>query len=325
MKLSILMPVYNAAGYLGDTLNSVLAQTFRDFELILVDDGSPDRSGQICEELAATDSRIRVLHKENGGAATARNAGLDVAAGQYIAFVDGDDCIHPQYLEFLLALLQKQDADIAMCHYNFFTEEGRWFSGDPQSDCTLLEGTALLKDFQDHYRKVSLISLCMKLYKREIFDGLRIPEGQTAEDSLVLPMILERTGRIARSEQKLYHWRETPGSVTRAGLDATIFHRINISDFYVRFFAQRGMKAQADYFKRDYLQRVLAHYYRVRKEKPDLLPALQPYLKAYRRQLWSRWTARGLCARERMAYALFAVSPAAAEKLYRQVYGDGQL
>ncbi len=323
-KISVIVPVYKAEKYIESCVKSILAQTYGDFELILVEDGSPDRSGELCDTLAETDTRIRVIHKENGGAATARNAGLDVAKGDYIAFIDGDDCVHPKYLEFLLAVQKETNADFVMCHYDFFTEEGDWFNSEPQMDYELLNGAQLLADFHAHCRKVSLISLCMKLFKKEVFEGLRIPEGQTAEDSLVLPLILECTGLIARLECKLYHWRQTPGSVTRGGVNTNFFHRINISDFYVRFFTKRGDRRQADHFKREFLQRTLCHYYRVTREKPELLPDFQPYLTQYRRRFWNYWWTKGMCVRERVAYAMFLVAPSMAQKFYKQVHGEGR-
>lgn len=323
--ISMIVPVYKAEKYIESCVSSILAQSFRDFELILVNDGSPDRSGELCDALAKTDSRIRVIHKENGGAATARNAGLDAAKGDYIAFVDGDDQIHPQYLDFLLRLLAENDADVAMCHYDFFEDEKTVFSGPPAEDLTILHGPELLATFHEHCRKVSLISLCMKLFKKEIFDGLRIPEGQTAEDSLVLPMILEKAETIVRSEAKLYHWRITPSSVTRSGLNTNYLHRVNISDSYARYFAVRGDTTLADYFRHEYLQRTLAHYYNICRNKPELMADFQPYLEKYRQRFRDCWRAKGISARARAAFALFLIKPKWAEKLFTQVYGQGIL
>lgn len=320
-KISVIVPVYKAEKYIESCVRSILGQTWGDFELILVEDGSPDRSGEICDALAQTDGRIVVLHKENGGAASARNAGLDMARGQYIAFIDGDDTVHPKYLEFLLSLLQKADADFAMCHYDFFTEEGEWFGGEPEADYMLLDGTELLESFREHCRKVSLISLCMKLFKKEIFDSLRIPEGFIEEDSMSLPHILERSGRIARSEAKLYHWRVTPGSVTRSGLTEKSFAYIEVSRYQAEFFRERG-SAQADFFQKEFLMRVLHYYYKVWEEKPELMEGLMPYIKTYR-ALFPRYIrAKGQCIREKIAYTLFLVSPKAARRFYRQVYGE---
>lgn len=321
--ISVIVPVYKAEKYIESCVQSILAQTYGDFELILVEDGSPDRSGEICDALAKTDTRIRVIHKENGGAATARNAGLDVARGEFIAFIDGDDCVHPKYLEFLLALQNETKADFVMCHYDFFTEEGDWFNGEPEQDYQLLNGADLLANFQEHYRKVSLISLCMKLFKKEVFDGLRIPEGFIEEDSMSLPHILERSQRIARSGAKLYHWRVTPGSVTRSGLTAKSFAHIEVRRYQAEFLAERGNN-QAGHFQREFLMRVLKYYYKVQDEKPELMEALKPYLKIYRKLFPRYIRAKGLCTREKIAYTLFLISPKAARKFYMQVYGGNE-
>lgn len=322
--ISVIVPVYKAEKYIESCVQSILSQTYGDFELILVEDGSPDRSGEICDVLAKTDTRIRVIHKENGGAATARNAGLDAAKGEYIAFIDGDDCVHPKYLEFLLRLQRETNADFAMCYYDFFTEGGDWFNDEPRMEYELLNGAELLENFTEHYRKVSLISLCMKLFKKEVFDGLRIPEGFIEEDSMSLPHILERSTKIARSEEKLYHWRITPGSVTRSGLTAKSFAYIEVSRYQADFFAERG-STQADHFRKEFLIRVLKYYYKVRDEKPELMAALRPYLKTYRK-LYSRYIrAKGLCTREKIAYTLFLVSPKVARKLYMQVHGGDEV
>lgn len=321
--ISVIVPVYKAEKYIESCVSSILAQTYGDFELILVEDGSPDRSGEICDALAKTDPRIRVIHKENGGAATARNAGLDVAKGEFIAFIDGDDCVHPKYLEFLLSLQNETDADFAMCHYDFFTEEEEWFNGEPQMGYELLDGTKLLADFAKHCRKVSLISLCMKLFKKEVFDGLRIPEGFIEEDSMSLPHILERSQRIARSEEKLYHWRVTPGSVTRSGLTEKSFAYIEVSRYQAEFLAERDI-TQADHFRKEFLMRVLKYYYKVQNEKPELMEALKPYINTYRRLYPKYIRAKGLCTREKMAYTLFLVSPKAAKRFYMQVHGGDE-
>ncbi len=115
--ISIIMPIYKAEDYLNNSITSILNQTLENFELILVDDGSPDNSGKICDELALNDNRIKVIHKENGGASTARNAGLDIAQGEFIAFVDSDDWIEPNMFETLFNLAKEHNADISQCNY----------------------------------------------------------------------------------------------------------------------------------------------------------------------------------------------------------------
>lgn len=325
-QISVIVPVYKAEKYIEDCVNSILSQTYGDFELILVEDGSPDASGAICDGLARRDDRIRVIHKENGGAATARNAGLDVAKGKYIAFVDGDDLIHPQYLEFQLTLLEEKQADVAWCHYDFFTQEDTCFADlldirKEIQNCTIEYGAQMLAEFDKHYRRVSLISLCMKLYKREIFADIRIPEGFIEEDSMVLPLILERAKAYAHVKLPLYHWRETPGSVTRSGLTARSFAYIEVSRFQAEFFQKRN-SLQAARLHREYLCKVLKYYYRIQDGAPELMADFQIYMEQYRRLLPRYIQAKGLCFRERQAYILFLINPQWARKPYMRVYGE---
>lgn len=325
-QISVIVPVYKAEKYIEACVKSILAQTYTDFELILVEDGSPDGSGAICDALAKTDDRIRVIHKENGGAATARNAGLDAARGDYIAFIDGDDLIHPQYLELLLTMIQKDKADVAWCHYDFFTEESSisYLPLDVEAEVqkTNLEyGQEILKEFRKHERRTSLISLCMKLYKQEIFDGLRIPTGYIEEDSIILPMLLDRVEVYSHIKLPLYHWRETVGSVTRSGLSEKSFAYIEVSRSQAEFFRARGSD-QADGLQREFMQRTMKYYYRLQDEKPELMKSYRYYLKQYRK-LYPRYIrAKGMSPREWLAYTIFIVFPNGARKLYMQIYGE---
>lgn len=328
-KVSVIVPIYKVEQYLNQCVESILTQTFTDFELILVDDGSPDNCPAMCDAWAEKDGRIKVIHKANGGLSDARNAGLDWidanSSSQYITFIDSDDCIHPQYLEALLTLLEENDADIAWCHYDFFTEEGKWFDGPARSkELEFYSGQGILDAFTQHCRKVSLRSQCMKLYKRAIFDGLRMRVGYTQEDSMALPFILERTGRIVRTSLKMYQWRITPGSISRSAFDHRNLHNIELSRMWAEFFAERGSN-QADHFRREFLMRVLHYYYKVRDERPELMDALKPYLKTYRKLFPRYIRAKGLCMREKIAYTLFLVSPKTARKFYMQVHGGDEV
>ena len=328
-RIGVIVPVYKVEQYLNQCVESILSQTFTNFELILVDDGSPDNCPAMCDSWAEKDGRIKVIHKANGGLSDARNAGLDWldanSSSRYITFIDSDDCVHPQYLEALLALVEGNDADIAWCHYDFFTQEGQWFDEPAVSgELEFYSGQGILNAFTQHCRKVSLRSQCMKLYRREIFDGFRMRVGYTQEDSMALPFILERTGRIVRTSLNLYHWRITPGSISRSPFDHRNFHNIELSRTWAEFFAERG-STQADHFRKEFLMRALKYYYKVRDEKPELIAALKPYLKTYRKLFPCYIKARGLCTREKIAYTLFLVSPKAARKLYMQVHGGDEV
>ena len=116
-KISVIVPVYNAEQYFRECIDSILRQTYTDFELIIVDDGSTDRSGDIADKYAVADKRVRVLHKQNGGQSSARNAGLDICTGKFIAFVDADDYIHSEMLARLMNMVLENDCQVAICQY----------------------------------------------------------------------------------------------------------------------------------------------------------------------------------------------------------------
>lgn len=324
-EISVIVPVYKVEQYLARCVDSILEQTYSDFELILVDDGSPDSCGEICDRYAEVDDRVHVVHKQNGGLSSARNAGLDVMQGKYVAFIDSDDVVHPQYLEILLALLKNNKADLAMCHYDFFKDETQICDDEVSIDavdCEILQGRVLLENFIHHCRKVSLRSQCMKLYKKEIFEGLRMRQGYTQEDAMALPHVLERAHKIARSKMKLYHWRLNPVSISRSGFQASSFDYIEVSYYWAEFFSERKSR-QADYFKCAVLEGTLKYYYRIVDEKrAELMKDYAFHLKRYRKLLPKYIWAKTMCMRERWAYLVFLICPKAARGAYMKVYGE---
>ena len=182
--LSIIVPVYDVERYLPKCMDSILAQTFTDFELILVDDGSPDNCPALCDAAAAKDARIRVLHQKNGGLSAARNAGLDVARGEWIGFVDSDDYIAPEMYEILYKAVQSTGADLALCDYVKVDETGALCTQThvavPQKSLT---GRELLQ--KAYWTTVQIA--WNKLYHRTIFAQLRYPGGKLNEDFFVIP------------------------------------------------------------------------------------------------------------------------------------------
>ncbi len=226
--ISIIVPVYNVEKYLGRCVDSILSQTFSDFELILVDDGSTDNSGRLCEEYAAKDKRIRVIHKENGGLSSARNAGIDVAAGKYLGFVDSDDYIDHDMYEYLSGIIEKENADLAICGY-YDCYCGRPIKKNEPYYAILNPTDALCAVFEG---KISGASACNKLYKAEIFNNIRYPEGKTSEDAFVIVRLLMNTDRVVISSEQKYYYIHRSDSITTSRFTKTQFdvieaYRIN--------------------------------------------------------------------------------------------------
>lgn len=203
-KISVIIPVYNVEPYLRRCLDSVIRQTYTNLEIILVDDGSTDGSSEVCDEYKANDSRILVIHKENGGVSSARNAGLDAATGEWIGFVDADDWIEPDMYEYMLGMTQKYGADVVQCGLFFDegTESQEMFCAE--TECVLSGGAEQLglRDLEQLGN-----STCNKLYRRDIVGDLvydfACPMG---EDLLFNLQVLQRSSGLVLGAEAKYHY-----------------------------------------------------------------------------------------------------------------------
>ncbi len=209
--ISIIVPVYKVEKYLRQCLDSIQNQTFKDWECILVDDGSPDNCGQICDEYAERDSRFRVIHRENGGLSRARNSALHVARGEYIGFVDSDDWVEPEMFQHLYNLIIENDADIAMIGY--FSEFVNWsHSRHSRRSISIIDGdTALLELRRDRIPNY----VWSKLQHKSIIN-CDFPDGRNFEDIYVYSRWFSNVKKMVIDSTPLYHYRMRRGSITSA-------------------------------------------------------------------------------------------------------------
>lgn len=201
--ISVIVPVYNVEKYLDRCVESVLNQTYKDFELLLVDDGSPDECPRLCDEWAKKDERIKVFHKSNGGLSSARNYGLDRAKGDYIAFVDSDDFVHPDYLNLLYSALTQADADVAICDYINFKEND--VINYEKEKTEAFEEYNNIAIFQK-YEEVDLVVAWNKLYKKNIFANVRFPIGKIHEDEGTHYKCLYQSKKTVVIKNVLYYY-----------------------------------------------------------------------------------------------------------------------
>ncbi len=216
-KISVIVPVYKVEQYLRRCVDSVLAQTLEDFELILVDDGSPDHSGEICEEYAAKDSRVRVIHKKNGGLSDARNAGIDVAKGDWLFFCDSDDVIHKDCLRILLCSLERAQAQIAVGAFQRFsgdmpTENYTTVWNETYTTVSSEQAMAMMFDPWAHTHNT--VSACCKLFPRAMFDDVRFPVGRLFEDEFTVHKLYAKASKVALAEITLYFYYSNDESIT---------------------------------------------------------------------------------------------------------------
>ena len=205
-RISVIVPIYKVEQYLPRCIDSILAQTFTDFELILVDDGSPDNCGAICDEYAAKDSRIRVIHKENQGLVAARNAGIDASSGEWIAFVDSDDWIHKDYLKILYSgALDETEIVICGC---VITDE---YLDDIDYASVDYLSISMQELFSDHIARTRVWG---RIFSRQAIGDLRFISGtEPVEDSCFNELFYHSDLRIRITDAKLYYYYMRPGSV----------------------------------------------------------------------------------------------------------------
>lgn len=223
--ISVIVPVYNVENYLHECLGSILSQTYQNLDIILVNDGSTDRSGQICDDYAAKDSRIRVIHQENGGLSKARNVGIAAARGAYLTLVDSDDGIHEPFIETLYDQLIAHQADMAISNYYKYDErDGKfYFHNLNQDDLVEVLTPQECLDYQCHvkpYPGFAMVTAWGKLYKKSLFDYISFPVGKLMEDEMTTHKLYLASRRIVFVNQNHYLYRVRSGSITT---DPTLF------------------------------------------------------------------------------------------------------
>ena len=214
--VSVIVPVYNVLPYLREALDSVVNQTYRNLEIIVIDDGSTDSSGDVCDEYATQDKRVTVVHQENRGLSAARNVGLDIMSGSIIAYLDPDDAYIPTFIEELLTSLTDERADIAICRGTAHRTTGSIVTASPSRPApTATAGT---------YGRVNSLRLLAdgainvgkwnKLYRREVWENIRFPEGRNYEDVATTYKVLDSCRMTTVIDRTLYLHRNRPNSIT---------------------------------------------------------------------------------------------------------------
>lgn len=213
-KISVIVPVYRVEPYLHRCVDSILAQTFSDFELILVDDGSPDNCPAICDEYAKKDNRFKVIHrKQNGGASAARNLGLKTSQGEYICFIDSDDYVVPEYLETLLQTIEETQADIVQCGY-YEVIDGIVRKDERErflESYTSQQAFGLL--YGDGRNDILDFVMCNKIYKKDMIKDLCFVEGLRCEDAIYISEIMMRVKKVSVSNRPIYYYCRHDDSV----------------------------------------------------------------------------------------------------------------
>jgi glycosyltransferase involved in cell wall biosynthesis len=236
--IDIIIPVYNCEKYIRQCILSIQSQIFKDFRIIVVDDGSTDRSGSICDELASSDDRIIVIHQPNGGVSAARNTGLKNLMSQYFCFVDSDDLIHVDYLQHMYDLITENDADIVVCGLNTFDTAPESVDLSEQKKESHIEVYGDTLEYAEKFSQEEMRLICLwdKLYKTEVFDGISFPEGKVYEDDNVFYKVLDASKRTVFTDAVLYEYRMIDESISHSSYNLNMLNHVAAKKEQVEYF-----------------------------------------------------------------------------------------
>jgi len=301
-KVSVIVPIYNVEKYLARCLDSIMAQTFTDFECILVDDGSPDNCPKICDEYIKKDKRFKVIHKENGGLSSARNAGIDVATGDYISFIDSDDWIACDFIEALLFAITKYNADIASTGVKrVLPGENPPYKIAAEYKTQLFTSRQALDDFYGS-RQFATSSSCVKLYKKSCFSQIRFPEGMLSEDVWVNRRILYSANTLVYVEGKRYFYLLRSNSITGLTRPKSIYDIIAIEEDAALFWRNLNEKKWETAAVNQIIFFCLLAYAQYYPQEKELLRFCDGFLIKYRKLNYK------IKKKYKLALAIFIIS-----------------
>lgn len=231
--VSVILPIYNVEKYLERAVESVNNQTYTNLEIILVDDGSTDSSGTICDEMSLRDNRIKVIHKQNGGVSDARNVGKSIATGQYILFIDPDDFINEKMIEILVNNIQAYDADVSCCQYMDVYDNNSFPQYSDVRTKKLINREEFLKEYL--YDTYITASVCTKLMKREISDKIDFPVGKVYEDAFYHLELAKTADRFVCITKPLYYYYHRTNSITTKPYRKENMYAIEAYNNYLRY------------------------------------------------------------------------------------------
>lgn len=264
--ISIIVPIYNVEEYLPECIESLINQTYKNIEIILVDDGSKDNCGSICDEYAKKDNRIIVIHKENGGLSDARNKGIDISKGEYLTFVDSDDVVSTQFIEKLYKMILENNCEIAICDYIRFENE---IPKDEniQVEVETVSNLEILTRVYDE--NVKMIVAWNKIYKKELFEQIRYPVGKINEDQFTTYKVIYNANKIAVSNEKMYYYRSNPNSIMGSNFNEKRLQVLEALEERMQFYKDKSLDGLYKKTQTSYLDIIISLFISSRQNMQD--------------------------------------------------------
>lgn len=311
-EISVIVPIYKAESFLSECINSIVNQSFRDIEIVLVDDGSPDNCPKICDEYAEKDSRIVVIHQKNGGISAARNAGIEAAKGKYISFCDSDDFFDEDFLSTLYSVMKERNADIVTCRFKGIYPDRTVVKSNTGNiiEYTNLEAMDELffgeGPMPEVRLKINVVSW-NKLYTKELFDNIRFPVGEMNDDVGTAYKLVHAAKKIVYIDKPLYNYRMTEESATRGGFNEHKFEILKTLRTQMEYFKSNSLMKYYEIAEANYYTQLINLLYYSRKYKFKLK---YRELTALLNNEYEKIEKNPFLKEKMIKYKLFKISPA---------------
>ena len=322
--ISIIVPIYNVESYLERCIESILNQSFKEFELILVNDGSTDSCKDICNEYKKRDSRIVVVNKKNEGVSSARNLGLDLAKGEYIGFIDPDDFINKDMYKILFDTIQANNSDMVICDYYKVNEDDINKFRNLKCNCENIKIKNLnnLESIDNLFLTgEKFIFAWNKLYKRDLFSDLRYEQGRRYEDEYLAHRILYKCKKVSVIEVKMYYYVQRKGSIVNSPFTVRKFDKVYAIKDRVDFLREKNLTYLEDKAEKTFIDYFVWNYFVAYQRLENIESELKILKKMFNRVFFKSLDNKFISLKEKLTLVLLYLSP----KLYNKLILNREL
>lgn len=283
-EISIILPVYNVEEYLDECIQSILNQTFKNYELIIINDGSTDDSGKICDGYAIKDKRIKVIHKENGGISSARNVGIKQSSGNFIVFIDSDDYIEANMLECLYEYITKYNTDMVICDFVYKCENNIINNEVNENKIKIYNSREAQAELYGN-KYLNFAVAWSKIYRKSLFNDLYFDENRIHEDEFIAHKILNKCNKIIFIPNKLYVYRIRNNSITNSKYSLKRFDRVYAIEDRLKFYRELNLSELIPIVDCDYVYLFFTEYVKCKKELKNVEKELSDFKKDFKNTL----------------------------------------
>lgn len=323
-KISVIIPVYNVENYLDRCINSVINQTYKDLEILLINDGSTDRSGEICDYYKNIDSRIKVIHKSNGGVSSARNIGLNIATGEWIAFLDSDDYIESNMYEELYNDAIENNVDVCACFFKYLTSDNKILFNPTKEHNDLnkkYSGEQFLKLlYTDLYTNLICVVVWNKIYKKKVFENISFV-SKIAEDEDICHKIYTQEMSIFTNIKGLYIYAQNMDSITNKKFSSDNMEFLDILYNRILSFEKNDLIDLAKVTRNLYLNMIIEYYFKIKSIKKKY--NFSQYMNNYKEQLKVAIKLNDISFKDKIRFCIFRKSPFLYGKIIKYISRKG--